>query len=253
MDPEINRRFFSNPAVALDYARAAVNVGLWESERILAERHIPKSAKILELGAGAGRVSLGLAEAGWKNLTVSDFAGPMIEFARGVLCAAPAGTQIEFAVEDATELSFGNAVFDAVIFAFNGWQMIPGRARRERALREISRVLKPGGVFMFTGHDRTHPARKAHWLRERERWEHGEKSAELDDFGDLHHFTDCGEMFIHSAAPEEVARALGDAGFRIVFSALRSEICEENEKVKNFSDDTRFWIAGKPADGNALP
>lgn len=245
MDNQINQRFFSNPAVTLDYARAAVNVGLWQSERELFERYIPQNARVLELGAGAGRVALGLSKLGYKNLTVTDFAEPMVEFARGVLENVPAGTQVDFAVEDATALSYGNAIFDAVIFAFNGLQMIPKRERRERALTEIARVLKSGGIFIFTGHDQTHPQRQAHWARERERWERGNQAGTLDDFGDCHHFTDNGEMFIHAATPASVRDALAGTGFEILDSALRSEICEENEIVKNFSDDTRFWVAKK--------
>ncbi|MCR5183769.1 MAG: class I SAM-dependent methyltransferase [Opitutales bacterium] len=245
MDPQINRRFFSNPDVVLDYARAAVNVGLWRSERMLIERYIPKAAKILELGAGAGRVSRGLALLGYKDLTVSDFSELMIDFARGVLADVPAGTQVCFAVEDATALSCGNEVYDAAIFAFNGLQMIPRRECREQALKEIARVLKSQGILIFTGHDRLNPERREYWERERKLWDCELRQKTLDDFGDYHHFTEKGEMFIHAADPAEMRIALEKAGFEICYTALRSEICEEPDNVKNFSDDTRFWVLRK--------
>ncbi len=74
MDDFVNKKFFSNDAVILEYARAVKNVGLWNSEKILIEKFIPKSAKILELGAGAGRVSFALKNLGYENLTITDFA-----------------------------------------------------------------------------------------------------------------------------------------------------------------------------------
>ena len=245
MKPDANFAFFSADATVLEYARAAVGVGLWESEKKLLAENFPRDAKILELGAGAGRVSLALAKLGYAWLTVSDFAPAMVEIAREIFADAGVSDCAEFRVEDATELAFPNAVFDGAIFAFNGWQMIPRRARRERALAEIARVLKPGGIFFFTGHDRTHPLRKAHWEAERARWENGEKPAELDEFGDSFYATPHGNVFIHSAEPGEVRVALADAGFAVEFSELRSRVCAEPENVREFSDDTRLWLARK--------
>jgi hypothetical protein len=37
---------------AMHYARASVHVGLWQSEHILAERYLPKTSRVLELGCG---------------------------------------------------------------------------------------------------------------------------------------------------------------------------------------------------------
>ena len=244
MRPSVNLDYFSHPEIVLAYARAAVNVGLWESEKILFARFIPKDAEILELGCGAGRVALGLARLGRGKITATDFAPPMVETAREV-CARER-EKIRFAVADASALEFPDASFDAVVFAFNGLQMIPRRERRERALREIFRVLRPGGIFIFTGHDRGVPARRAHWEQEKARWENRSRDPELDDFGDWNHSTPQGAMFIHAAEPEEIRSALEAAGFRVLFSELRSRMGEEPPEVREFSDDTRFWVAEKP-------
>ena len=61
MNPETVKNYFDNPLVVADYASAAENVGLWNSERIVFEKYIPKSSKIIEFGCGAGRISLGLS------------------------------------------------------------------------------------------------------------------------------------------------------------------------------------------------
>ena len=245
MRPSVNLDYFSHPEIVLAYARAAVNVGLWESEKILFERFIPKDAEILELGCGAGRVALGLARLGRGKITATDFAPPMVETAREVCARERDG--IRFAVADASALEFSDAAFDAVVFAFNGLQMIPRRERRERALREIFRVLRPGGVFIFTGHDRGVPARRAHWEREKARWADRSRDPELDDFGDWNHSTPQGAMFIHSADAGEMCAALEAVGFEVLFTELRSRICAESEAVREFSDDTRFWALRKPA------
>lgn len=247
MDDSVNLAFFSHPEIVLNYARAAVNVGLWDSERELCEKFLSRDAEILELGAGAGRVSLALARSGYRKLTVTDFAPPMVEIAQTIFedAALPADTTVRFAVEDATRLSFPPESFDAAVFAFNGLQMIPKRSRREQAIREVSRVLRRGGIFIFTGHDQTHAARKAHWESERSRWQNNERDPQLDDFGDYNHATPHGAMFIHAALPEQMRESLERAGFRVEFSELRSRFSDEPPAVLEFSDDTRFWVARK--------
>ena len=40
MDDSVNLAYFSDPSVVLDYARAAVNVGLWASEKALFEKYL---------------------------------------------------------------------------------------------------------------------------------------------------------------------------------------------------------------------
>lgn len=73
MNPETVKNYFDNPLVVADYAYAAENVGLWNSERIVFEKYIPKSSKIIEFGCGAGRISLGLSALGYGNITATRF------------------------------------------------------------------------------------------------------------------------------------------------------------------------------------
>lgn len=243
MDESVNLAYFSNPDIVLDYARAAVSVGLWDSEKILFEKYISRNAEILELGCGAGRAAFGLAHLGYTKITATDFAPPMIEMAREINLQKQ--TAIEFCVADATALTFPDTSFDAAVFAFNGLQMIPRKERREQALREIFRILKSNGIFIFTGHDRSIPAKKQHWESEQTRWEKNTRDPLLDDFGDWNHDTPAGTMFIHSADPEEMQTVLEEIGFTVLFSDLRSRICPESATVREFSDDTRFWVLKK--------
>ena len=45
MNPETVKNYFDNPLVVADYAYAAENVGLWNSERIVFESIFPKALK----------------------------------------------------------------------------------------------------------------------------------------------------------------------------------------------------------------
>jgi SAM-dependent methyltransferase len=71
---------FNSLEAVLHYTRAAVSLGLWESERLLIERFfIDRTAPLIEAGCGAGRATLGLWALGYRNLTAFDFAEELLE------------------------------------------------------------------------------------------------------------------------------------------------------------------------------
>lgn len=218
---------------ALHYARAAVRVGLWESERVLAARHLPKAARILELGCGAGRIALGLRAEGWAEVVPTDVAAAMVDLANGVF--AERGVPLRALRADARELPFADGSFDAAIFGFNGLMCIRGRAERARALREIRRVLRPGGTLLLTAHDRERGEARSHWR---------DAVAPADgELGDRWHESESSPVFIHAGTLAETSAELAEAGFVILETAMRSEIADEPPAVRDFSDDTRWFAA----------
>jgi hypothetical protein len=56
---------------ALHYARAAQTVGLWETEKLLCQKYLPRDEPLLELGCGGGRIALGLWQEGWRQVRQS--------------------------------------------------------------------------------------------------------------------------------------------------------------------------------------
>lgn len=236
MNPADAARHWHDPATALRYARAAVQVGLWASERLLAERHLPREGRILELGCGAGRVALGLWREGWREIVPTDLSPEMVGLAEGVL--AEAGCPLRPQVADATRLPFGGAAFDGAIFAFNGLMCIPGRTRRGAALAEIRRVLRPGAALLLTAHDRLTGPNRAHWL--------SATAPEGGELGDRWHGTESGPVFIHASTEAECRAELEAAGFAVELSAMRSELADEPTAVRDFSDDTRWFVARAP-------
>lgn len=99
--------------------------------------------RILELAAGTGIVSAEIAKRlpADGQLVVTDLNEPMLEIAKTKIDAA----NVEFRQADACELPFEDASFDAVVCQF-GLMFFPDK---DKALREILRVLKPGGVLRF--------------------------------------------------------------------------------------------------------
>ena len=224
-----------HPGTALHYARAAVQVGLWASERCLIEEAWVKDARLLELGGGAGRVGLGLLQLGYREVTVTDFSPTMVDMAKGVLGEAQPAWADRVEVADACALTYADESFNGVIFAFNGLMCMRGQADRDRALPEIRRVLKPGGVFLFTANDRAAGEHRELWAKE--------PTLPGCQPGDRWHETDSTPVFMHSSTEAETRAELIAAGFHVQKCPLRSEVAVENAAVRAFAGETRFYVA----------
>lgn len=101
---------------------------------------------MLDLGVGAGRTSWFFAPR-VKSYLGLDYAPAMIERCKQDL------PTYEFMVGDACRLDFAaDDSYDFVLFSYNGIDHVE-LADRERALIEIKRVLRPGGVMAFSSHN----------------------------------------------------------------------------------------------------
>lgn len=222
---------------ALHYARAAVRVGLWASERVFLERYFPKDGRILELGCGGGRVALGLLQAGYREVTATDFSPIMVSLARAVLADHDEAWERRVSQQDATALTYADGSFDHAIFAFNGLMCLPSREHRLAALRSIHRVLKPGGIFLFTASDREKGANAAYWAKEA-------RPADVIP-GDRWHESDTSPVFIHSSTEAETREELAETGFTVVECPLSTEVASDGPLVRDFAGETRFYVARK--------
>jgi ubiquinone/menaquinone biosynthesis C-methylase UbiE len=239
--------YYKGKSVLDHYEEATRRVGMWASEELVFRQSFPDpEASILELGCGTGRICLSLWMLGYENLTGADFSKDMIN--RAMETQKERSSTVRFAVEDATLLSFADQGFGGVIFGFNGLMQIPGRKNRQRAMREACRVLKKGGRFVFTTHDRAFPKWKKFWSVEKKKWRTGQQVDSLIDFGDRFEETSRGKLFIHVPDTAEIREDLKKAGFVVERDLLRSRLVEETELVKKFSDECLFWVARKPLD-----
>ena len=99
---------------------------------------------VLETACGTGAVTRQLQARlpADCQLTVTDFAPPMVEQARAVVGDHP---NIAYRQADATDLPFQDDMFDAVVCQFSV-MFFPDKLK---GMREAARVLKPEGRFIF--------------------------------------------------------------------------------------------------------
>ena len=246
--PATVRADFNDLLAVVHYTRAAHQLGLWESERLLIERYFPdRAAPLLEAGCGAGRVTLGLWALGYRHLTAFDFAEELLAQAHS-LAAERQATAIRFLHGDAIDLSQCHVIrdtsFGGALFMFNGLMQIPGRESRRAALRELQRACRAGAPLIFTTHDRDRsPAERALWRLEASRWERGEQDPRLVEFGDRYFGDESGRTFMHLPDRGEILADLAATGWTHEFDALRRELAQESAAVRDFSDECRFWVA----------
>ena len=98
-----------------------------------------RNMTVLELACGTGLLSVRLA-GNVKLLEATDFSEEMIRQAK----AKVHSLHLRFSVQDATNLPYAPGTFDAVVIS-NALHIMPGP---EKALAEIRRVLKPGGLLI---------------------------------------------------------------------------------------------------------
>lgn len=100
---------------------------------------LDREMTVLELACGTGLLSVQLAGS-VKLLEATDFSEEMVQKAK----SKAHSSRLHFSVQDATSLPYAPGTFDAVVIS-NALHIMP---EPEKALAEIRRVLKPGGILI---------------------------------------------------------------------------------------------------------
>jgi demethylmenaquinone methyltransferase/2-methoxy-6-polyprenyl-1,4-benzoquinol methylase len=137
-------RMFDRVAGRYDALNSVMTAGLhhrWR-ERAAAQAQLGPGDTALDICCGTGDLALELSKQVAPNGHVvgCDFSEPMLDLAREKAAARGAGG-VRFEWADALELPYDAERFDAVTVGFG----VRNLADLDRGLREMARVLKPGG------------------------------------------------------------------------------------------------------------
>jgi SAM-dependent methyltransferase len=100
-------------------------------------------ARVLEVGAGSAPCARWLAAQGARPVAL-DLSGAMLRHAAAL--GVSTGVAVPLVQAGAERLPFGDGVFDVACSAFGA---VPFVADPRRVMREVARVLRPGGRWVF--------------------------------------------------------------------------------------------------------
>jgi demethylmenaquinone methyltransferase / 2-methoxy-6-polyprenyl-1,4-benzoquinol methylase len=148
-DPVAVNSMFGRIARRYDVANLLLSGGMdtfWRKRLVQAvKRHSPQD--VLDLATGSGDVAFALSRklTNSSAITGMDFCQPMLDRAVAKKAARPDSVyqNVKFKVGDGLALPVVDESFDVVTIAFG----LRNLADRHRGLREMRRVLRPGGVL----------------------------------------------------------------------------------------------------------
>jgi demethylmenaquinone methyltransferase/2-methoxy-6-polyprenyl-1,4-benzoquinol methylase len=150
------RQVFESVATKYDLMNDLMSFGvhrLWK-RFALSQTGLKPGMHALDLGGGTGDLALALTEQVGERgrVVLSDINAAMLEVGRGRLIDAGVAGNVEFVQADAEALPFADRSFDCVTIAF----ALRNVTDKDAALREMRRVLRPGGralVLEFSAPD----------------------------------------------------------------------------------------------------
>ena len=108
---------------------------------------VPRGARILVAGSGAGREAFALEGIGYE-VTGVDFSQRMVAHAQAE--AVRRGSSATFLHADLRSHREAEASFGAVVFTYDVFSFVPGRRDREALLQRVARWLGPDGVLFLS-------------------------------------------------------------------------------------------------------
>lgn len=151
--------------------------------------------KVIDIGAGAGRHSFELYRRGADVIAFDQNADELADvekmfIAMAEVGEAPAGASARTEVGDALHMPYDDATFDVVLIS----EVLEHVPEDARAIAEVVRILKPGGVAAVT---------VPRWLPERICWA----------LSDAYHEVEGGHVRIYRA--DELSGKLSNAGLTV--------------------------------------
>lgn len=108
-------------------------------------RHLPAGGRVLDVGCGSILVADRILEVPASYVGV-EFGGPNLGYAAGKIRSTVSALSMAVLGGNAEQLPFVDETFDVVVMT----EVIEHLLRPQRAVWEVARVLRPGGVFVMT-------------------------------------------------------------------------------------------------------
>ena len=141
-------QMFDNISHRYDFLNRLLSVGIdisWRND-VVAQVTKEQPKTILDVATGTGDLAIALAK---KNpqakITGFDLSHGMLEHGRKRVADKKLDDRIEMIQGDAEQMPFEDNTFDAITVAFG----VRNFENLEKGLKEIYRVLKPGGIFVI--------------------------------------------------------------------------------------------------------
>lgn len=205
------------------------------------KKHLPSVGRILDAGGGPGRYTIELARQGYR-MVLLDLTPELLAIAESQIHEAGVEGQVDaIAQGNLVDLSrFADGSFDAVLCLGGALGHLEGEADRQKALTELVRVVRPGGVVcvsvigrlaVLAEAPRYWPATIEPEAYRREAWRDGDDRLFA------------GKTYAHFFLPEEFGALVEEAGLeiseRVGLEGLSSHFWEEVSAL--FTERPKAW------------
>lgn len=141
------QKMFDNISSNYDGLNRVISFGIdvkWRKKVVqLVEQSKPKS--VLDIATGTGDLAINMVNTGATKIVGLDLSEGMLAVGRKKITQKDLGEKIEMIQGDSEALPFSDSSFDAITVAFG----VRNFENLEKGLKEILRVLRPGGLFVI--------------------------------------------------------------------------------------------------------
>ena len=208
------------------------------------KKHFPKRGLILDAGGGPGRYTVTLAGQGYDMLML-DVTPANVEFARRQIKRSGVQHRVQAVIEGSiVDLSrFADQTFDGVICLGGPLSHVVDKRRRDRAIRELVRVAKPGAPLAVSVMSRLSVlVVELTLFPEEVEMPHYQKLLNTGDYLGGYGFTAC-----HFFLPEEFRAAFTARGVEVVemvgLEGLSSNHRKELNRIAKNEKQWKIWQA----------